>query len=121
MSIHGIGARTRDVPVLSGWAYEVAELARVAGDGPIFLPERSVITRRQIPNFIARCPKGDAPALNVNRLRNTWIVTHLSAGTHLLALAQAAGVDATQVVKLARYATGPGAEDARRMLRGAQA
>ena len=103
MSIHGIGARTRDVLVLSVVSYQVAELARVAGDGPIFFsPERSVITRREIPNFIARCPKGDAPALNVNRLRNTWIVTHLSAGTHLLALAQAAGVDATQVVKLAR-------------------
>jgi len=105
--------------VLSAWAEAVDRLARKAGDKPIFLPERAVITRRQIPNFIARCPKGDAPPLNVNRLRNTWIVGHLSAGTHLLALAEAAGVDSSQVVKLARHATGPDVEDARRMLRRA--
>ena len=114
-----IGQRARDVPVLSAWAEAVDRLARKAGDKPIFLPERAVITRRQIPNFIARCPKGDAPPLNVNRLRNTWIVGHLSAGTHLLALAEAAGVDSSQVVKLARHATGPDVEDARRMLRRA--
>ena len=121
VTIRVIGGHAREVPVLSVWADEVTALARGAGDGPIFLSERSMITRRQIPNFIARCPKGDALGLNVNRLRNTWIVGQLSAGTHLLALSHAAGVDPTQVVKLARYATGPGAEAAVRMLRGAPA
>jgi integrase len=118
VSVTVIGARGREVPVLDDWAEEVAGLAQSAGEGPIFLPERAVITRRQIPNFIARCPKGDAPGLNVNRLRNTWIVTHLSAGTHLLALAEAAGVEPSQVVKLSHYASAPNAESARRMLRG---
>ena len=121
VSVDVIGERAREVPVMSAWAGEVAGMAERAGRGPIFLPERSTISRRQIPNFIARCPKGDAAALNVNRLRNTWIVGHLSAGTHLLALAQAAGVDAPQVVKLARYATGPDAAAAWAMLRGPQA
>ena len=116
-TVHVIGERAREVPVLSTWADQVAALATKAGQRPIFLPERTVITRRQVPNFIARCPKGEAPSLNAIRLRNTWIVGHLSAGTHLLALAQAAGVDATQVVKLARYATEPDADVARQMLR----
>ena len=71
-------------------------------------------------NFIAKCPKGDAPALNCTRLRNTWIVGHLSANTHLVALVEASGVGADQIAKLARYALGPEEDVARQMLQEAQ-
>jgi hypothetical protein len=109
--------RPRVVPVVRRWEDIVADQAAKAGDGPIFLPERMGITRRQIPNFIARCPRGDAPPLNMVRARITWLVGHLSAGTHIKVLAGAAGVDVTQIVRYARYATSPDGDAARRMLR----
>jgi len=118
--VHVIGTRSRDVPVLRRWEHKVAVLAAEAGDGAIFLPERTGITRRQIPNFIARCPKGDAPALNMVRLRVTWIVGHLAAGTQIKALELASGVDASQLVKYARYVGAPDAERARQMLHDAE-
>lgn len=109
----------RVVPVLRRWEDLVFEKAQLAGDGPIFIPERRGITRRQIPNFIARCPKGDAPPLNMVRLRVSWIVNHLNAGANLLAIAKAAGVEPAQIVRYARYATPLAAEEARRQLRWA--
>jgi hypothetical protein len=119
--VHLIGDKPRDVPVLLRWEDPVAALAAEAGAGPIFLPERRGITRRQVPNFIARCPTGDAPRLHMNRLRNTWIVHHLSAGTHLGVVAEAAGVDASQLIKYQRFATIPQPSEARRLLREATA
>ena len=86
VTVHVIGERTRDVPVLAAYEDEVAKLARRAEEGPVFLPGRSAIDRKQVPNFLFRCPKGPMGRPNVDRLRNTWIVGHLSAGTHLSAL-----------------------------------
>jgi site-specific recombinase XerC len=114
-----IGNKARDVPVLKRFEDTIASLAAEAGSGPIFLPERKAIAKRQIPNFIARCPKGDGPRLNMNRLRSTWIVHHLSAGTQLGALAVAAGVDASQLVKYQRYARALDPVARRRQLREA--
>ena len=119
VSVHVIGQRTRDIPVLAAYEDEVASLARWAGEGPVFLPGRTSIDRKQVPNFLARCPKGPLGRPNVDRLRNTWLVGHLSAGTHLSALAQAAGVRPDQVVRYQRFATPPAPEVARRQLRGA--
>jgi hypothetical protein len=118
-SVVVIGQRARDVPVLVAYEVEVATLARRAGGGPVFMPERTSIDRKQVPNFLARCPKGRIGRPNVDRLRNTWIVGHLSAGTHLSVLAEAAGVRPDQVVRYQRYATAPAPEVARRQLRGA--
>jgi integrase len=114
------GSRPRLVPVLYRWEKTVAALAAEAGRGSVFLPERAGITHRQIPNFIARCPKGDAPALNMVRLRVTWIVGHLNDGAHVLVVATAAGIHVSQIVKYARYVTLPAFGEARRMLRGAE-
>lgn len=114
-----IGDKARDVPVLRRFEDQVKALARLAGSGPIFLPERRGIHNRQIPNFIARCPQGDAPRLNMNRLRATWIVLHLSAGTQLGALAKAAGIDASQLVRYQPYAAALGPTERRRELREA--
>jgi hypothetical protein len=119
VSVHVISPRARDVPVLAVYEDEVAALARRAAEGPVFMPERTAIKRKQVPNFLARCPKGPMGRPNVDRLRNTWIVGHLSAGTHLSVLAQAAGVRPDQVVRYQRYATAPSPDVARRELRGA--
>jgi hypothetical protein len=119
VSVEVIGQRARDVSVLAAYEDEVADLARRAGQGPVFMPERTAIARKQVPNFLARCPKGPMGRPNVDRLRNTWIVGHLSAGTHLSVLAEAAGVRPDQIVRYQRYATAPSSEVARRQLRGA--
>jgi len=118
VTVHVIGERARDVPVLVAYEDEVANLARRAGKGPIFLPERTSIDRKQVPNFLARCPKGPMGRPSVDRLRNTWIVGHLSVGTHLSALAGAAGVQPDQIVRYHRFATAPASEVIRRQLRG---
>ena len=107
------GRRRREVPVLRHWANEVADLATAAGTGPVFAP------RTRVANFIAVCPDGDAPTLNPTRLRNTWIVGHISAGTHFVSLTEAAGVAPEAIARLARYAIAPDEGVAHRMLRGA--
>ena len=91
------------------------------GAGPVFTPQRSgaATGKSQVSNFIYTCPKGDAPHLNPIRLRNTWIVGHISAGTHFVTLTEAAGVEVAQIAKLAIYATPPEPGEARRMLREA--
>ena len=114
-----IPPKARYVPVLRRFEHQVTSLTKGAGSGPIFLPERRGITRRQIPNFIARCPQGDGPRLNMNRLRATWIIHHLSAGTQLGALAEAAGVDASQLVRYQPHAEALDPAERRRQLRGA--
>jgi hypothetical protein len=110
--------RPRQVPVLHRWEELVADLAAQAGDGPIFLPQRRGITRRQIPNFVARCPKGDAPALNMVRLRVTWMVGLLEM-LPVTVVEAAAGVEPGQLARYADYVERPGADEIRRMIRWA--
>jgi len=100
-----IGDRGRTVPVLPVWADEVTALAAESGARPFFAPERTRITRRDIIGFIQRCAVDDKARFNVQRLRVTWIVHHLSVGTHLLRLTEAAGVGGGQLVKYLDYAT----------------
>jgi hypothetical protein len=79
------------------------------GSGPVFEPHRTgkKTGRSRVANFIATCPKGDAPALTPSRLRNTWIIGHINAGTHFVTLTQAAGVAPEAIARLAAYAVGP--------------
>ena len=111
-----IGDRDRAVPVLREYEVEVPPSGR-RPVGPVFLPGRNGIDRRQVPNFIAGCPAGSLGGPNANRLRNTWIVRHLSARTHLSVLAEAAGVRADQLVRYQAFATVPSVDVGRQQLR----
>ena len=113
-----IGRTARIVPVVERWANVVGQRAAV-GPRPFLFPERTKISRHQLPNFMERCATGDAPELNTIRLRITWIVNQLSAGTHIAVVAEAAGVAASQIVKYLPYADRPSSDDARRQLRQA--
>jgi integrase len=115
--VHVLGDRAREVPVLRSWERRVVTFAREAGDGLLFLPDRRSITPRQVPNFVARTPKGDAPPLNMVKLRVSWIVIHMNAGTSIKALEAASGVDASQLVKYSRYLEVHDADEVRRLLR----
>jgi len=105
----------RHVPVLRRFEDEVAAAGAGAGSEAVFLPHIPV-TKRKVPNFVSRCPKGDAPSLNMVRLRVTWLVHHLSAGTNIVVLTEASGRAVGQVAKYAIYATTPDADEARRQL-----
>lgn len=90
--VHLLGVREREVPVLADWERWVADL--VGGqraDAFLFEPGHSVHHKNLVTNFIDRTVCS-AIRPNSFRLRATWIVTHLLAGTPVQALATAAGV-----------------------------
>jgi hypothetical protein len=114
--VHVAGPSRRQVPVLTSWAAEVARLGRLAGRHPMFRADRTEIKRNDIARFCDRLVWRDAPRLSVNRLRATWIVEHLEAGTPLHVLAAAAGVRAVSIARYATYARPVGDDVAERML-----
>jgi len=93
------GKAPRSVPVLEPWGEDVWLFAQEAGERPFFCLERRRITRRDVIGFIERCSGDQGARFNVQRLRVTWIVEHLSRGTHLLLFEAMAGVGAGQLVK----------------------
>jgi hypothetical protein len=109
----------RAVPVLADWENEVRELAANAGDE--FLVGGVSRSRNRAGALTAslKVPPGH-PRLSAARLRSTWLLTHLSAGTRLPELAAAAGLQGVTVLSDLLDAVPQMAEaDARRMLRGA--
>ena len=94
-----IGRRSRTVPVLRIWAPRVLELAEESGSHAFLLPDRSRITRGDVTAFIGRCSDREEAAFNVQRLRITWMVSQLAAGTHLGSLVRASGVTPAQLTK----------------------
>ena len=115
-----IGRTARSVPVIDRWAEAVHARSLEVGSRPFLFPERTKVSRHQLPNFLERCPSGDAPELNTLRLRISWMVSHLSAGTHLSVIAEAAGVAAAQVAKYLPFAERLDSDEARRQLRQAR-
>lgn len=99
--VHLGGPLARRAVALSSWESEVLRIAELVGDRPVFRSGRDRITRNDIGRFCERLSWSDAPVLSVTRLRITWVVEHLVAGTPLATLAEAAGVSA---MSLARYA-----------------
>jgi integrase len=90
-----IGAKARDVPVLRRWEIHVEDFARESGTRPFVLPGRERILRHALSNLVERFARAGAPGLRLQRLRTTWIVQQLVAGTPLPMLSAVAGVDAT--------------------------
>lgn len=109
--------RPRRVPVLRRWEALAAQIAADSGDGPVFNPARSRTTRNDIARFCDRLAWRDAPRLSVSRLRITWIVEQLAAGTPLHVLAEAAGVTAPNLARYAQFLTPLSPADATTLLR----
>jgi len=115
--VHVTGRTARRVPVIERWEATILARSVEVGSRAFLFSERTKISRHQLPNFLERCPTGDAPQLNTLRLRITWMVRHLSMGTHLSVVADAAGVAASQIVKYLAYAERPDSDEADRQLR----
>jgi hypothetical protein len=87
----------RGVVVLAEWENEVQELAATAGDE--FLVGGYSTSARRTGHLTAELivPTGH-PRLAPARLRSTWLVTHLRAGTRMPELRQAAGLSGVTVL-----------------------
>lgn len=108
----------RRVVVRREWEEELSELAASAGDGCL-LGRRSS-SRHRVGDLVKRLlvPAGH-PRLSPARLRATWLVGHLSAGTRLPELCEAAGLQGFEVLSdLMVYLPALPREVADEMLRG---
>lgn len=109
----------RSVVVLAEWEDEVLELARTAGEGCL------IGTRSQAKNRVGDlaksliCPAGH-PRLSPGRLRSSWLLSHLVAGTRVTELCRAAGLSTLIVLSdLMAYLEPLDGEAARAQLRRA--
>jgi hypothetical protein len=117
VDVTGSGGRIdRVVPVHQPYADHVLTLARESGERPFFGPDRTAIHRGDVLGFIKRCSIEGPGKFTVQRLRVTWLVGHLAAGTHLYALQGASGVAVAQLVKYLRFVEPLDEADAHRML-----
>lgn len=97
------GTRPRLVPVLVIWEIVLADYASARHLDPgqfVFRPRRTSTHANMVINFVDKVNQGRVRPV-VKRMRATWIVTHLAAGTPVKALTTAAGVDSLEA--LTRY------------------
>ncbi len=119
VQVLGTGGRIdRVVPVHHLWADQVLQVAEESGARPFFRSDRTRILRNDIVGFIRRCSIDETPKFTVQRLRVTWLVGHLGAGTHLHALERASGVAVGQLVKYLSFAAPIDEAEARRFMAG---
>jgi integrase len=115
------GERSREVPLLDRWESMLNEACgHLRDDEWVFLPGERGHHWNLVTNFISRSSGEDRAKPQTQRLRSTWIVHHLSKGTHAVVLTRAAGI--TSLESLTRYlpfASTPGTHMAEVQLRDA--
>jgi hypothetical protein len=92
--------RDRTVPMLHEFADIMPELAAAEPNTFAFRPGRRLAYVNAISNFVARSRVATIHP-QTQRMRATWIVRHLDAGTPLLVLTRAAGLESLDA--LARF------------------
>ncbi len=108
----------REVPCLARYEAELVDLAAIAVSEPLIAPRSAY--RNRINSILQRLEVSQgSPRLSPSRLRTTWIVHHVAAGTRLPELSRAAGVSwMSHPRELLGYVTPLPEEGARQMLRG---
>lgn len=95
------GPSARIVPVTADWAHELAEVAAAADQHDwLVCPGRRSTNGRLVANLIRNCHPQE-PRPDLQKMRSTWIVGHLTAAVPMSALVEAAGVEG--LFSLARY------------------
>jgi integrase len=111
--------RMRTVPLLRRWERTVLRRAtELSGDDYLFIPGRTGGGKNLISNFVAR----GAGQIHVQtqRMRGTWIVSHMAASSPLPELVEAAGVDSLEAfTRYLRYVPARDAADSVKSLRSA--
>lgn len=112
------GRRARLIVCQGRWEQVLAGHATAADSGYLFRPN-AVRAKNLVSNFLARTHRSPtAPPVKISRLRDTWIIEHLAAGTPLPVLVTAAGLDGlSSLDRLLPHLPVVGAERAERHLR----
>lgn len=91
------GAVPRVVPMLSDWAEELGHrLTYLGTDGWVFRSEQRGGNINLITDFISRT--GPHVPLQTRRMRATWLIHHLEAGTPLKTLLRIAGLQSAEAL-----------------------
>lgn len=90
--IHVRAERTRDVPVLRDWEQDLIVRTKLLAPGSwAFRENHNEFYPNLISNFVNRS-KVTVVRPQAQRMRTTWLLTHLAAGTPLRPLMAAAGI-----------------------------
>lgn len=118
--IRVMGDRRRDVPVLARWEADLAaRTEELASDRWAFRENHKAFYPNLISNFVNRSSV-TVVRPQTQRMRTTWIVTHLTLGTPALALLRASGVDGLGALsRYLKFVSPPDESEARRWLRDA--
>ncbi len=113
------GPRPRYVPVLQEWeTWLCAAADQTDPDIYLFGRQRTGTSRNFIANFVAKCSP-IKPAVSTHRMRATWQVRHLNAGTPLAAFVEAAGIDSlSTITKYLKFLDPIAPQVSRPLLRG---
>lgn len=119
VAVHG--ERPRQVPVLREWERAlVAGVRSDGGGGWLFRDNRISANRNLITDFVSRST--GKIQLQARRMHSTWIVQHLEAGTALVPLMRAAGLESPEALdRFLRFVREPNEFDSRNTLRDAVA
>jgi len=120
--IEVVGNRPRVVPVLALWEQPLLDYAQARPLSPqqyLFRPLRTTVDDHTIGNFVDKTRPGHVKP-TAQRMRVTWIVTHLIAGTPLKPLIDAAGVDSLEALtRYLKFIPGKDLSDVRAQFRSA--
>ena len=113
----------RDVPVLAAWEQPLINVLAARGlDDWVIGARRAGMNKNWMTQFLRRALPERGVTVEVARLRNTWLVHHITAGTPLGPLAFAAGLETFRTIeKVLRYVPQPSHDEARAHLRHAMA
>ncbi len=112
------GNRPRQVPVMAEWEDDLREaMSTLSPDDFVYIQGRKSIGKNTINFFVSRSNGTFKP--KTTRLRATWIVHHLTAGTYIKTLMVAAGVhSADTFLRYLQFVPDVSVDEARRLLRG---
>lgn len=113
---------SRDIPVLAAWEDALVDV--VAERSPeqfvIGAQRQNAENKNYVNSFLARTQPEGRLRPDVSRLRNTWLVHHMTAGTALGPLAIAAGLETFRSLeRLLRFVPAPTQDEVRRSMRRA--
>lgn len=117
ITVHG--TRTREVPVLARWEKHLVTLTQtLPGDLWVLGTPRRKPNPNWMDAFLAKTQAEGSLRASPARLRNTWLVHHLTTGTPLGPLAHAAGLSTFRTIeKLLPFVPEPTRDDVRATMR----
>jgi hypothetical protein len=115
------GKRPRTIPVIYRWADELRATGILTqpADSYLFRNQRATTWPNVISSWLDQGRKPGPVWLQPQRMRSTWIVTHLTAGTNVRLLVRAAGVDSLEAfTRYLDFVDEPDLDTATRQLTG---